>query len=263
MSEEILFDVADRVATITLNNPEKRNAFTLEMVDYWADRLIECHERDDIHVVVMTGAGKAFCSGGDVSGLMKARAGRGPVERKRELTAHVHRIPLTLERMEKPVLVAINGVATGAGLDIALMGDIRYAAQSARFAETYLKMGLVPGAGGAYFLPRAVGVQKALEMFWTSEFVDAETAKEIGLVTKVLPDDELMPAIMALAKTIADGPTLAVRAIKRAIYQSQTTDLRTSLDLISSHYAMIATGNDHAEAVDAFLEKRSPRFTGS
>jgi len=262
MSDQILFDVADRVATITLNNPEKRNAFTLEMVDLWADRLVECHERDDIHVIVMTGAGKAFCSGGDISGLMKARAGQGPIERKSELTGHIHRIPLTLERMDKPVLVAINGVATGAGMDIALMGDVRYAAQSARFAETYLKMGLVPGAGGAYFLPRAVGVQKALEMFWTSEFVDAETAKEIGLVSKVLPDDELMPEMMALARKIADGPTLAVRAIKRAVYQSQNTDLRTSLDLISSHYGMIATSEDHAEAVAAFLEKRAPRFTG-
>lgn len=262
MSEDILFEVAERVATITLNRPDRRNAFTLDMVDRWADRLEECAARDDVHVVIMTGAGKGFCAGGDIDDLMRARLGEDALGKKRELTEHIHRIPRAIERLDKPIIAAINGAATGAGLDLALMADIRYAAESAKLAETYVKVGIVPGAGGAYILPRRVGVAKALEMLWTGEFLDAHEAERIGLVNKVLPDDQLMPHTREVAQRIADGPTLAVRMMKRAVYQCQDLDLRASLDLISSHYAIAATGHDHREAVEAFLEKRTPRFEG-
>lgn len=262
MSQDILFDVVDRVATITLNRPEKRNAFTLDMADAWADRLEECHAREDVHVVIITGAGKAFCAGGDIDALMRARLEESALEKKRELTEHIHRIPRALKSMDKPVLAAINGSATGAGLDLALLADIRYAAESARFAETYVKVGIVPGAGGAYILPRRIGTALALEMLWTGDFVDAHEAERIGLVNKVLPDDALLPHTQEMAQRIADGPTLAVRMIKRAVYQSQDLDFLASLDLVSSHYGIAATGPDHREAVDAFIEKRAPRFQG-
>jgi 2-(1,2-epoxy-1,2-dihydrophenyl)acetyl-CoA isomerase len=218
-----------------------------------------CRRNDAVRVVIVTGAGTAFCSGGDIV-AMEERLKSSPAQRKNELFNRIQRIPLALEDLDKPVLVAVNGVATGAGMDLALMGDIRYAAASARFAETYVKVGLVPGAGGAHFLPRLVGVAKALELFWTADFIDATEAERIGLVNKVLPDGELMPYVRAVAMKIAHAPALSVRFIKRAVQQGLRNDLRTNLDLISSHYAVVTAAPDHREAVEAFIAKRKPVF---
>ena len=191
---------------------------------------------------------------------MKERLKNPPAMRKSELHGRVQRIPLALEDFDKPVLVAVNGVATGAGMDLALMGDIRYAAASARFAETYVKVGLVPGAGGAHFLPRLIGVSRALELFWTGDFISAAEAERIGLVNKVLPDEALMGHVREVALKIAKGPALPVRLIKRAVLQGLRNDLRTNLDLISSHYGIVTATPDHREAVEAFIEKRKPVF---
>ncbi|MCC7274326.1 MAG: enoyl-CoA hydratase/isomerase family protein, partial [Alphaproteobacteria bacterium] len=174
----------------------------------------------------------------------------------------IQRIPLSLEDLDKPVLMAVNGAATGAGMDLALQGDLRYAAAGARFAETYVRVGLVPGAGGTWYLPRVVGVAKALELFWTADFVEGDEAERIGLVNKVVPDAELLPHVYGVARKIAGSATLAARLIKRAVYQGMRMDLRSSLDMISSHYAVATAGHDHREAVDAFIEKRKPRFEG-
>jgi enoyl-CoA hydratase/carnithine racemase len=259
MTEHLRFEIADRVATITLDRPERMNAFTFEMIDAWAAALVECRRDDAVRVVIVTGAGTAFCSGGDIVAMQERLDGK-PAQRKNELYKRVQRIPLALEDLDKPVLVAVNGVATGAGMDLALMGDIRYAAESARFAETYVKVGLVPGAGGAHFLPRLVGVAKALELFWTADFIDAAEAERIGLVNKVLPDAELMPFVRAVAAKIAHAPALSVRLIKRAVQQGLRNDLRSNLDLISSHYAVVTAAPDHREAVEAFIAKRKPVF---
>ncbi len=259
MTEHLRFEIADRIATITLDRPERMNAFTFEMIDAWTAALVECRRNDAVRVVIVTGAGTAFCSGGDIV-EMKDRLKNPPAQRKNELFNRIQRIPLALEDLDKPVLVAVNGVATGAGMDMALMGDIRYAAQSARFAETYVKVGLVPGAGGAHFLPRLVGTAKALELFWTADFIDAAEAERIGLVNKVLPDTELMPYVRAVAAKIAHAPTLSVRFIKRAVQQGLRNDLRSNLDLISSHYAVVTAAPDHREAVEAFIAKRKPVF---
>jgi 2-(1,2-epoxy-1,2-dihydrophenyl)acetyl-CoA isomerase len=261
MTDTLRFEIDDGIATLTLNRPDRMNAFTWEMIDAWAGALDECRARDDVSAVIVTGAGKAFCSGGDI-GEMKARGERTPLDRKRELEAHVHKIPLAMEALDKPVIAAINGAATGAGLDLALMADLRIAAESARLGETYVKVGLVPGAGGAWFLPRIVGTAKALELFWTGELVDAREAERIGLVNRVVPDAELMTATRTLARKIASGPPLSVRFIKRAVREGLRSDLRTALDLISSHYAVVAGSADHREAVAAYLEKRKPVFTG-
>jgi enoyl-CoA hydratase/carnithine racemase len=261
MTEHLICSVEDGVATITLNRPDRMNAFTMAMIDDWAAALESCRRDDAVRAIVVTGAGSAFCSGGDIEEMQK-RMGNTPVQRKDELWRRVQRIPLTLEDIDKPVLVAVNGVATGAGMDLALMGDIRYAAESARFAETYVKVGLVPGAGGAHFLPRLVGVAKALELFWTGDFVDAREAERLGLVNKVLPDAELMPQVRALAQRIARAPALSVRLIKRAIYQGLRQDLRGNLDLVSSHYAVVTASPDHRAAVEAFLNRRKPKPDG-
>jgi 2-(1,2-epoxy-1,2-dihydrophenyl)acetyl-CoA isomerase len=263
MTELVLTTIADKVATITLNRPDKLNAFTIEMVDRWADALEAAIARPDVAVIVMTGAGRAFCAGGDIEILMQARGGGEPLERKAELAEHVHRIPRALSSNDKPVIAALNGAAIGAGLDLALMADLRYAAESAKFAETYVRMGIVPGAGGAYFLPRRVGLAKALELFLTGDTIDAREAERIGLVNKVLPDAELMPYVRALAQRLAAGPSQAIRMTKRALYQSQTMDLAGSLDLVTSHYGLLTQSADHREAVAAFLEKRKPGFGGA
>lgn len=261
MTDQILFAVEDGIATLTLNRPERMNAFTFEMIDAWVERIQQVRLDDAIKVLVVTGAGKAFCAGGDIV-EMKDRLAQTPLQRKNELWTRIQRIPLSLEDLDKPVLMAVNGAATGAGMDLALQGDLRYAAAGARFAETYVRVGLVPGAGGTWYLPRVVGVAKALELFWTADFVDGAEAERIGLVNKVVPDAELLPHVYGVARKIAGSAMLAARLIKRAVYQGMRTDLRTSLDMISSHYAVVTAGDDHREAVDAFIEKRKPNFEG-
>lgn len=262
-NEELLVEQHGKVLIITLNRPEKKNAFTPHMIDQWAHTLERARTDPSVHVIVETGSGDAFCAGGDVR-QMKERneSGAGPLARKRFLFEHIHRIALALEDLDKPVIAAINGPAVGAGLDLALMADIRFMAETARVSEGYIKVGLVPGDGGAYFLPRLVGVARALELFWTGDFIDAPTALALGMVTHVVPRDQLMEETLKLAMRIADGPPLAIRLTKRAVYQSLRADLRTALDLISSHLAVVSVSQDHAEGVRAFLEKRRPVFRG-
>ena len=262
MSDEIRLEVAERIATITLNRPQRRNAFTRSMIDAWAAALADCRDRDDVHVVVVTGAGKAFCSGGDIQELMGEGLEQAPADQRSTIGEHVHRIPLTLADTDKPVIAAINGAAIGAGLDLALAMDLRFAAASAKFAETYVKVGLAPGAGGAHWLPRLVGQAKALELLWTGDAIDAAEAERIGLVNRVCADDELMPQTMKLARRLADGPTLAIRAIKRLVRDGIGGDLRAGLDRASATYGVLGSTDDHREAVRAFIEKRAPRFQG-
>jgi len=258
---ELLYEVKDRIATITLNRPEKLNAFTHAMIDRWAEALREARDDDGVHVVVVTGAGRAFCAGGDV-GRMGEGAEPAPLDHKHYLWKHIHRIPLTLEEMDKPVIAMVNGPAIGAGMDMALQCDLRIASDEAKFCEAYVKVGLVPGDGGAWFLPRLVGTARALELFWTADTIDAREAERIGLVNKVVPAAKLSGATYELARRIAAGPQIAIRIIKCAVYQGLRTDLRTALDSISSHLAVVRYTEDHKEGVRAFKEKRPPRFSG-
>ena len=225
------------------------------MIEAWTAALARCRTDDAVKVVVVTGAGTAFCSGGDIV-EMADRLDNTPAQRKDELFARIQRLPLTLEDLDKPVIAAVNGAATGAGMDLALMCDIRYAAASARFAETYVRVGLVPGAGGTHFLPRLVGVAKALELFFTGDFLDADEALRIGLVNKVFPDDGFLAEVDKIARRIARGPSLPLRMMKRAVYQGMRNDLRSNLDTISSHYAVVTALPEHKEAVRAFNTAR-------
>ncbi|HYY83198.1 MAG TPA: enoyl-CoA hydratase-related protein [Beijerinckiaceae bacterium] len=255
MTDQLKFSVDDGIGRIVLNRPERMNAFTFEMIDAWRAAIEECRRDDAVKVVIVTGAGSAFCSGGDIV-EMGDRLEQTPEQRKAELFDRIERIPLALEDLDKPVIAAVNGVATGAGMDMALMCDLRYAAQGARFAETYVNVGLVPGAGGAHFLPRLVGVAKALELFWTGDFIDAQEAMRIGIVNQVFPVADLMAEVEKIARKIAKAPPLTLRMVKRAIYQGMRNDLRTNLDLISSHYAVITATDRHKEAVRFFIAKR-------
>lgn len=254
MSTDIVFKKEDGVATILLNRPERKNAFTLDMIRLWVKALEEYRTDPEVKVIVVTGAGDAFCSGVDLA-AQPEREKQGPVEHKNVLWELIHRIPLTLEDIDKPVIAAINGVAVGAGLDMALMCDLRFAADTARLSEGYIKAGLVPGDGGCYYLPRLVGIAKALELFWTGDFIDAQEAWRIGMVNRVYPAAKLMEETYNFARRLASGPSLIIQTIKRATYQSSRVDLRTALDLISSHMAVIRSSQDHLETMRALLER--------
>jgi len=256
------YTITNGVATIRLNNPEKKNAFTPEMLKAWRERLLEANSDDNVRVIVLTGAGDAFCSGGDTSKRTKDAPPEAPMSKKYNLMHGPQSIAVAMEEVDKLVIAAVNGAAVGAGLDMALMCDIRFAARSARFSEAYIRIGLIPGDGGCYYLPRIVGAAKALELLMTADFIDAEEALRINLVNRVYDDAKLMPETYAFAERIAAGPPHQQRMIKRTVYQSLHTDLRTSLDLISSHMALIQTTEDYREAVTAYKEKRKGKYQG-
>src|SRR5512132_2916094 len=258
---DLLYEVKDKVATITLNRPDKLNAFTGDMIEAWAKSLAEAQADDDVNVVIVTGAGRAFCSGGDV-GRMRDRGAPSPMDGKNSLWEGVHRVPKALEQMDKPVIAMVNGLAVGAGMGMSVMCDVRVAADTARFSTGYVRVGLVPGDGDTYFLPRLTGTAKALELLWTADFIEAPEALRLGIVNRVVPAAELGEATYALAAQIASGPQVPIRMIKRLVYQSMRLDLRTHLDLVSSHMAVVRETSDHKEGVQAFKDKRKPNFTG-
>jgi len=261
MSEFLKFAVDQGIATITLSRPDKLNAFNQEMLEQWLASLEDCRTNADIRVIVITGTGRAFSTGGDIE-TFATGAAQSAAGIKARLTEGIQRLPLKMAEIDKPIIAALNGIAAGGGLDIALACDIRLAAESARFAETYARMGLIPGAGGAWLLPRIVGVAKALELFWTADFVDAREAERIGLVSKVFPDAELMLRTYEFARRVADGAPLAVQLIKRMVRTGLEVDLAQALEIVADSMATVRTSEDHAEAVSAFKEKRTPQFKG-
>lgn len=261
MSDRVLLDMTDGIAVITLNDPQKRNALSDEMVSALIAAVDTCEAHDDVGAVVLTGAGKGFCAGGDIK-TMGPDADNRPHVTKRYIWNDIQAFPKRLATFEKPIIAAINGAATGAGMDYAMACDIRIAGESARFSESYARLGLLPGGGGAYFLPRLVGKARALELLWTADFVDAATALEIGLVNHVYPDAALLDEAKQFAARIAAQPPFSIRHIKRAVNQGMHTDLATALDLISSHIAIAKSGADHLEAVAALLEKREGQYLG-
>jgi enoyl-CoA hydratase/carnithine racemase len=257
---ELEYSVAGHVARIVLNRPHRKNAFTLDMVHQWAASLVAAERDPQVRVVIVTGSGGAFCSGVDLD-QFKAEQ-RGPLQEKQLLTDHIHQVALAMDGMSKPVLAAVNGVAVGAGMDMSLMCDLRFAAASARFSEGYIRVGLVPGDGGCYYLPRIVGTAAALRLLWTGDFIDAAEALRIGLVSAVYPDSELHERVGDFAAELAQRPPAAVQFIKRAVRAAERQDLRAALDLISSHQAVVMATGDSKEAFAAFREKRPPVFEG-
>jgi enoyl-CoA hydratase/carnithine racemase len=260
MSDDLRYTVKDAIATITLNRPHRKNAFTLQMTDDWAAAVRTAAADETVRVVVLTGAGDAFCAGIDLAVLHAVEP--TPLARKRMLTDGVHQVARAVADLDKPLIAAINGAAVGAGLDMALMCDIRFAARSARMSEGYIRVGLVPGDGGCYFLPRLVGPAKALELLLTGDTVDGDEAVRIGMVNRVYDDAALLDATYAFAARLAAVSPLAAVMIKRTVYQSERMDLRASLDLISSHMAVVQSTDDYTEAQAARTEHRPARFTG-
>ena len=252
------------VVVIAIDRPEKRNAFTLEIVEEIVNHLAALKQDDGCRAVVLTGRGGAFCSGVDLSVIedMQASGQAAPADWKHLLTEKVHRIALALEDFDKPTIAAVDGAAYGAGMDLALMCDMRFVSTKARFCEAYINLGVVPGDGGCYYLPRIVGVPKALELLLSGRVVDAEEAREIGLANRVCAPDALMEETLSFAAGLATKSPAAIRLIKRATYQSLGTSLQASLDLISSHMALIQSMEDTQEAARALRDGDDPEFTG-
>ncbi len=259
-TDEFSYEVADAVATLTLNRPARKNAFTLTMVDSWTQALRAAQRDPAVRAVIVTGAGDAFCSGVDLSAL--AEVDDTPLGRKRMLTDRIHQVAIALADLDKPVVAAMKGVAVGAGLDMALLCDMRFAGRSVRLSEGYIKVGLVPGDGGAWLLPRLVGTAKAMELLMTGDMVGADEALRIGMVNRVYEDDELMDRTREFALQLAAAPPVQIAMIKRLVRSAESVDLRTHYDMVSSHFGVVSSLDDYAESQAAFREKRPGSFTG-
>lgn len=261
MSEpHILYQSEGNIAILTINRPEAKNAFSPEMLTLWRQFIEEAKADDNVRVMIVTGKGDTFCSGGDIREMAEGRIRSWDM--KKFLWEGAHRIIFALEDLDKPIIAGINGAAMGAGLDMAIMCDLRVCSDRAKLSESYILMGLAPGDGGAYFLPRLVGIGKALELLLTGDVLSPHEALGVGLVNQVVPHDRLMEETMILAEKIANKPPLAIRMMKRAVYQAQASTLRAHLDYISSQLALLSETQDHQEATQAFLEKRKPIFVG-
>jgi 2-(1,2-epoxy-1,2-dihydrophenyl)acetyl-CoA isomerase len=258
---DVFYAVSERVATITLNRPERMNAIGGTLRADLIDALERARHDPEAVVVVLTGAGRAFCAGGDV----KEQAGRvssSPVEHQRRLREGAHVIIHALHRFPKPVICVVNGDAVGAGCSIALACDLRIAAASARFGLVFVRRGLVADWGSSYTLPRLVGMAKAMELCLTGRLVDAAEAERIGMVNRTVPDERLKEEAMQLAGSIAAGPPLALAMTKEVLLRGVDATLEEALESETYSQAIAYGTDDHREGVQAFLEKRRPVFRG-
>ena len=265
MTDKLLVERDGHVVTLTLNQPEMRNPVTdLDFVDAFEAQLSEIQSNIDVRCVIITGAGKGFSSGGNIK-HMQERTGTfaGNADQiAQNYREGVQRIPKAMDALDVPVIAAVNGAAYGAGCDLAMMCDIRIASEKAVFAENFVKVGLIPGDAGAWFLPRVAGASRAAEMTFTGEPIDAETALAWGVVSRVTSPDELMPAARELAERIAVNPPVQLRKAKRLLKLSRLSGLNDVLELSAAYQGVCHTSEDHQEAVAAILEKRPPSFTG-
>jgi 2-(1,2-epoxy-1,2-dihydrophenyl)acetyl-CoA isomerase len=258
--QHLLLERRDHIATITLNRPEAYNALDLALGRELFHVSLEVDEDPEVRCVVITGAGKAFCAGGDVKGFVDNLPRIGILVK--ELTTYLHGTVSRLIRSPKPVIMAVNGVAAGGGLSFALSGDLVVAGESARFTMAYSKIAATPDGSSSYFLPRLVGLRRALELYLTNRVLSAQEALEWGLITRVVPDAELRAAVEALARELAAGPTLAIGGAKRLFHQSTWESLETQMELEAQAIAASGHTDDFREGVTAFANKKTPTFHG-
>ncbi len=261
--EEIIYDVSDYIATITFNRPQQLNTFSDVMLREVTEGLRAARYDENVRTVVLTGAGRAFCAGADVK-QMGATASATPTawERRAYLKRNIHQIARLLCEYEKPVIASVNGAAIGAGCDISMMCDLRIAADTARFGETYVKVGIAPGNGGMWLLPRLVGLPRAMELILTGDIIDAQEAHRIGLVNKVVPADQLTEATREFAGKVAGGAPIAVQIAKMGILKGLEMTFPAALELAALSLGTTQTTQDHIEGSRAFAEKRKPNFQG-
>jgi enoyl-CoA hydratase/carnithine racemase len=265
MDAPLLYQQDGHLVTLTMNRPQQRNVISDEdMVVAFEEAVQRINGDISVRAVILTGAGSAFSAGGNVKD-MRDRSGMfggTPAEVRNGYRRGIQRIPRALYELDAPIIAAVNGPAVGAGCDLAMMCDLRVAAESAVFAESFVKVGIIPGDGGAWFLPRVVGFARANEMALTGDQVDAKTALAWGLVNRTVPDAELLTAARELAGRITANPPQVVRMTKRLIREAQHTRLDGLLELSAAYQALAHHTEDHVEAVNALLEKRKGEFKG-
>lgn len=262
----ILYDVQDQIATITLNRPERMNAFSDALLSEWADALWRSQRDDGVRVVIVTGAGRAFCAGADLKAEGEEdqvlKQGAAPADRRNSLRHTVHQVPRAVQYLDKPYIAAVNGAAVGAGMDMASQADIRISSDQARFGMSYVNVALIPGDGGAWLLPRIVGLTKALELIWEGRLFNAEEALSMGYVSRVVPHDSLMEQARSFAMELASGPPVAMQLAKRLVYRGLDQTFMEGLEAAQAAMVIAQSTEDAIEGPMAFREKRRPNFTG-
>jgi enoyl-CoA hydratase/carnithine racemase len=264
MSNFLLYEQHNHVVTLTMNEPARRNPLTGNTaVANFLDSIERIHNDSSVRAVILTGAGTAFSTGGDINDMERQSGGAlTGMQIRQEYRVGIQRLPLALFNLEVPIIAAVNGAAIGAGMDLACMCDMRIASEHAKFAESFVKLGIIPGDGGAWLLPRLIGLSRASELSYTGDVITAETAKEWGLVSRVVPAADLLPAAMDIAQRIAANPPHAVRLTKRLLREAMHTPLSTLLEMSAAFQSLSHLTADHKEAVAAFLAKRTPAFKG-
>lgn len=257
----ILEEKHDGIATLVMNRPDRLNALNNELAVALNDALERIAADDAVRVVVITGAGRAFCAGGDLGALGKGRETGRTQDLEPILRAGMQMV-LRMRTMPQPVIAAVNGAAAGAGMNIALAADIRIAAEEATFGQNFAKVGLFPDYGGTYFLPQLVGPAKAAELFYTGDMIDAKTALRLDLVNHVVPAAQLETEVKALAQKIAQGPSLPIRAVKKDLFAREEKELVRALENEVREQIRCYLSEDCKEGIHAFFERRPPRFQG-
>lgn len=260
---DLLESVKDGVAVLTMNRPDRLNALSVPMLDAMLEALARLAGDSDVGVVVLTGAGRGFCAGGDVKAMAEGREFGGDTfeDKASGLRARME-VSRWLHEMPKPTLAMVRGAAAGAGLSLALACDLRVASDNARFAPAFARVGYSGDFGGSWFLTQLVGTAKARELYYTAEILGAEQALALGLVNRVVADAALETETMALARRLAAGPRVALRYMKRNMNAAESGSLKDSLDLEAWHHTRCGQTEDHREAARAFVEKREPAFKG-
>jgi 2-(1,2-epoxy-1,2-dihydrophenyl)acetyl-CoA isomerase len=258
MYETILFEVKDGVATLTLNRPDKLNSFTEQMNTDIVKACKEVARNDEIRTLLITGSGRAFCAGEDLDSV----SGEQEINHGEFLRKRYNPMIMQIHQLNKPVVAAINGAAAGAGFSLALACDFRVASSKASFIEAFIHIGLVPDSGSSYFLPRIIGLGKALELAILGEKISAEKAQELGLVYQISEPDQLMEDAYTFAKRLASMPTKAISLIKRSMHKGMSSTLEEALEYEAYAQEIAGKTRDHKEGVTSFIEKRKPVFEG-